>query len=139
MHDFSSLPASVQAHIAGLPLDLLDTQHRCCLWADKLPTASFLRLRGYTVLLPIAAADRRYIQAPYVFLESNDPAVVFLLADLRPAIIETLPMTVLAVCLPVRGQSFFITIVYHHIQLPLSAGALPRVALGALSSPSTHR
>lgn len=115
MHDFFSLPPSVQAHIAASPLDLhTPTMHRAT-WAEQLPDASFARLRGYTVLLPLANLDCAHFQARHVFLEAHDPAIVFLLQDVRSHPEAATPMTILVVSVRVRDLQFYVTTVYHSI------------------------
>lgn len=115
MHDFASLPQTIQSDIANYPLDILTTTHRCCTWAEQLPDASFVRLRGYTVLLPLAASCQANIAAKHIFLEANDPAIVFLLQAFDSHATDNKPTTVIAICPRVRNQQFYVATVYHHI------------------------
>ena len=115
MHDFAALSPTVQTQIAAYPLDLLTTTHRQGMWAEQLPNATFMRLRGYTVLLPLSNVHNADITAKYIFLETNDPAIVLLLHTGASRLSPDAPMMILAVCVRVRDQQFYVATVYHHM------------------------
>lgn len=108
----TSLGEPALRHIGAYPLDLLGEQHLVTTWRNHLTEASLVRLRGFTVLVPVAAEDCGQFYAPQLYLETHEQT---LCAVLRHA---TTSDTYLALCQSYQQARVFITVVFHRVVIP---------------------
>ena len=125
----STLPQAVVEQIYSYGLDLLLDQRRYLSWKSVLPQSDFVRLRGFTVLLPTGMLAHPLLPATHAYIETHENSIVFLLNDEAAVLPDTssedttlcgVPATntYIVRCQKFPQQPFFITTLYHACYLP---------------------
>ena len=124
----STLPQAVVEQIYSYGLDLLLDQRRYLSWKSVLPQSDFVRLRGFTVLLPTGLLAHPLPPATHAYIETHENSIVFLLHDEAGMLAyhsgedagrEDSPTnTYIVRCQKFPQQPFFITTLYHACYLP---------------------
>ena len=125
----STLPQVVVEHIHSFGLDLLLDQRHYLSWKAVLPESDFVRLRGFTVLLPTKILAHPLLPATHAYIETHENSIVFLLHDEARMLAchsgedvgteEGAPTNIYIVrCQKFPQQPFFITTLCHVCYLP---------------------
>ena len=120
----STLPETIIEQINGYTLDLLLVKRHYLSWKSLLSDSAFLRLRGYTVLLPIGVIGSPVLPATHIYIETHENSLVFLLRDEAVVLPDTTgadkmlsdipaPNSYIVRCQKFPQQPFFITTLYH--------------------------
>ena len=120
----STLPEAIVEQINGYTLDLLLDQRHYLSWKSLLSDSAFLRLRGYTILLPVGVIAHPILPATHIYIETHENSLVFLLHDEAAVLPDTMsedamlseipaPNSYIVRCQKFPQQPFFITTLYH--------------------------